>query len=107
MNNNQNLIGHAFQTFLSEAPRHAEIWNKTIQGLASVSALDQKTGELAFLAVLAALRLETGVPFHVKLAKEAGATREEVISAVLVGIPAAGHCVTRVLPVALEAYDAN
>jgi alkylhydroperoxidase/carboxymuconolactone decarboxylase family protein YurZ len=107
MNNHKTIISNVFQTFLLEAPNHAEVWNKAVQGLASVSALDQKTGELAFLAVLAALRLETGVPLHVKLAKEAGATREEVISAVLVGMPAAGHCVTRVLPIALEAYDAN
>ena len=36
---------------------------------------------------------------------EAGATREEIISAILVGLPAAGHVVTQSLPVALEAYD--
>ena len=35
-------------------------------------------------AVLAALRLESGVPLHVRLAKQAGASREEVISAILV-----------------------
>lgn len=107
MNNHKTVSSNVFQTFLLEAPRHAEVWNKALQGLANASALDQKTGELAFLAVLAALQLETGVPLHVKLAKEAGATREEVISAILVGIPAAGHCVTRVLPAALEAYDVN
>jgi alkylhydroperoxidase/carboxymuconolactone decarboxylase family protein YurZ len=56
-------------------------------------------------AVLAALRLESGVPFHVQAAKTAVATREEVISAVLVGLPAAGHVVTQVLPAALAAFD--
>jgi hypothetical protein len=30
-----------------------------------------------------------------------------VISAVLVGLPAAGHVVTQVLPAAMEAYDAE
>lgn len=45
------------------------------------------------------------MPFHVKMAKAAGATREEVISAVLVGLPVAGHVVTGVLPAALEAFD--
>jgi len=56
---------------------------------------------------LAALRMESGVPFHVKLAKEAGASRADVISAVLVGLPAAGHGVTHVLPAAIEAYDSK
>lgn len=56
--------------------------------------------------MLAALRMESGVPFHVGLAKQAGATREEVISAVLVGLPAVGNTVTQVLPAALAAYDA-
>jgi alkylhydroperoxidase/carboxymuconolactone decarboxylase family protein YurZ len=50
------------------------------------------------LAVLAALRLESGVPLHVQLAREAGASREEVISAILVGLLVAGQGVTQVLP---------
>jgi len=78
-----------------------------VQGLAGAGALDDKTRALAYLAVLAALRLESGVPFHVVSAKGAGASREEVISAILVGLPAAGHVVTQVLPAALAAYDAE
>src|SRR6185295_18011452 len=50
-----------------------------------------------------ALRLDSGVPFHVKLAKQAGASRDEVISALLVGLPAAGNGVTQSLPAAFEA----
>jgi alkylhydroperoxidase/carboxymuconolactone decarboxylase family protein YurZ len=38
-------------------------------------------------------------------AKEAGATRDEIIGAILSGLPAAGHIVTQAIPVALEAYD--
>ena len=78
-----------------------------VQELSEASALDDKTRALAYLAVLAALRLESGVPFHVQHAKECGATRDEVISAILVGLPAAGHVVTQVLPVALETYDSE
>ena len=67
--------------------------------------MDKKTAELAYLAVLAALRMESGIPFHVKMAKEAGTTREEIISAVLGGLPAAGLGVTQALPAALTAFD--
>jgi Carboxymuconolactone decarboxylase family len=80
---------------------------QAVEVLSRGSALDQKTAALAYLAVLAALRLESGVPFHVGLAKRAGATRAEVVSAILVGLPAAGNAVTQCLPAALSAYDAG
>jgi alkylhydroperoxidase/carboxymuconolactone decarboxylase family protein YurZ len=38
--------------------------------------------------------------------KNAGASREEVMSAILVGLPAAGNAVTQSLQAALAAYDA-
>jgi alkylhydroperoxidase/carboxymuconolactone decarboxylase family protein YurZ len=107
MSNQESLISNAFQTFMSQAPQHAQAWGTMVQGLAGAGALDEKTRALAYLAVLAALRLESGVPFHVVSAKGAGASREEVISAILVGLPAAGHVVTQVLPAALAAYDAE
>jgi alkylhydroperoxidase/carboxymuconolactone decarboxylase family protein YurZ len=99
-------VSDAFQTFLREAPGHAQAWMSGVQALGAASALDEKTSTLAYLAVLAALRLESGVPFHAAHAKAAGASREEVISAVLIGLPAAGNQVTQVLPAALAAYDA-
>jgi alkylhydroperoxidase/carboxymuconolactone decarboxylase family protein YurZ len=74
-----------------------------VRGLAEASALDEKTRALAYLAVLAALRMDSGVPFHVAQARQAGASREEVLSAILVGLPAAGHGVTQVLPAAMRA----
>ena len=39
--------------------------------------------------------------------KHAGASLDEVISAVLVGLPAAGNGVTQVLPAAIDAYEAD
>jgi alkylhydroperoxidase/carboxymuconolactone decarboxylase family protein YurZ len=100
-------MSDAFRTFMNEASGHAEAWMGTVRGLDDASAWDKKTEELAHLAVLAALRLEGVVPLHVQLAKEAGASREEVISAVLVGLPAAGQGVMQVLPVAIATYDAG
>lgn len=101
-----SLVSNAFLTFMKEAPQQAQAWGAMVQGLAGASALDKKTSALAYLAVLAALRLESGIPFHVQAAKQAGASRDEVISAILVGLPAAGHVVTQVLPLAVSAYDA-
>jgi len=106
MNNAQSKISLAFQTFMSEAPQQAQAWATLVQGLGEASALDKKTQALAYLAVLAALGPESGIPFHVDLARQAGASREEMISAILIGLPAAGHGVTQVLPTAIAAYDA-
>ncbi len=107
MTDPQPTISKAFQLFMSEAPEHAKAWMTAVKGLDSACALDKKTEALAYLAVLAALRLESGILFHVQSAKQAGASREEVISAILVGLPAAGHGVTQVLPAAIAAYDAT
>lgn len=96
-------ISTSFQMFLSEASGHAGAWMAAVQGLDSASALDKKTGELAYLSVLAAMRMESGIPFHVKSAKQAGATRDEVISAILIGLPAAGQVVVQCLPAAIAA----
>jgi len=98
-------VSNAFQTFLTEAPEYQKTWMETVRKLDMASKLDAKTGEIAYIAVLAALRLEGGLPFHVRHAKELGATREEIISAILVGLPATGNVVIQALPVALQAFD--
>jgi len=101
----KNLVSNAFQTFMKESPNHAKAWGEAIQGLGAASALDKKTQELAYISVLSALNRLSGIPFHVKSAKNAGASRDEVISAILVGLPAAGHVVTQALPVGIVAFD--
>lgn len=100
-----SAVSNAFQIFMKEAPEYQKIWMEAVQKLDCVSKLDSKTEELAYIAVLASSRLEGGLPFHVKHAKELGATRDEIISAVLVGLPAVGNVVIQSLPIALKAYD--
>ncbi|NOZ74954.1 MAG: carboxymuconolactone decarboxylase family protein [FCB group bacterium] len=99
------LISEAFKVFNAEAPEQAHYWRTMVQGLAKSSALDSKTKNLAYLSILAVLGRKNGIPFHVKMAQQTGATRDEVISAVLVGLPLAGHVVTEVLPLAVTAFD--
>jgi 4-carboxymuconolactone decarboxylase len=66
---------------------------------------DDRTRELVFLGVRAALNRVSGIPFHVASLRARGVTREKVINTILVGLPAAGHIVTQGLPVALEADE--
>lgn len=101
----KSSVSNAFQTFMKEAPEHQKAWLEMVQKIDAASRLDAKTEELAYIAVLASARLEGGLPFHVKHAKSLGATREEIISAILVGLPAVGNIVIQALPIALHAFD--
>ncbi len=105
MNDEKKLVSKAFEVFMKDAPQHAAAWNSLVQDLSKANTLDSKTTALVYLAVLAVLGLESGIPFHVQAAKNAGASRDEVISAILVGLPAAGHGVIRSLPKVVTAYD--
>lgn len=98
-------VGSGFLALHSEAPEVATAHMDFVRAHAQATALDDKTEELAYLAVLAALRMAGGVPFHVAQAKAKGASRAEVVSAVLVGLPAAGLAVLDALPAALAAWD--
>ena len=98
-------ISAAYAAFFKEAPEHARAWMEMVRVTGSASALDEKTQAVAYLSVLAALRLENGVPFHVAHAKSLGVTRAQVVSAILLGLPAAGNAVTQVLPIALKTFD--
>jgi len=98
-------VSDAFQVFMNEAPAHQRAWLEAVQQLGAASALDAKTEELVYIGIMSAARLESGLPFHVAHARSLGATREEIISAVLTGLPAVGNVVIQALPIALEAYD--
>jgi AhpD family alkylhydroperoxidase len=98
-------VSKSFEIFAKEASEYHEAWMEAVYKLDKANKLDGKTKELAYLAVLAAVRLESGIPFHVKLAKKHGATREEIIGSILVGLPAVGNIVTPALSIALEAFD--
>ncbi|MCR6688494.1 carboxymuconolactone decarboxylase family protein [Cellulomonas sp.] len=101
------MISEAYQAFVTHAPDHHRAWAQAVDGLGQASALDARTQALAYVAVLAAVGNHSGIPFHVDQAVRHGATRAEVVSAVLVGLPAAGITVTAALPAALAACPAE
>ena len=101
----KTYFGQPFQVFLEEAPEFAQAWLQGINGLQEASALDEKTEALVGLALMAVAGMTGAVPFFVKKAREIGASRDEVTSAVLAGLPWVGSKVALVLPEALQAYD--
>jgi len=98
-------MSSAFQSFMHQAPHHAQAWLATARALGGHSTLDRRTETLAALAVTAALGRESSVPAHVARAKQAGATRSEVISALLVGLPAEKSDEALSLSMAIAAFD--
>lgn len=98
-------VSQSFQVFLKEAPEYSRAWMEAVYKLDSVSQMDKKTHEIAYIAVLAAVGLESGIPFHVKQAKELGVTRDEIKGAILIGLPAVGNRVVQSLSIAIDAFD--
>jgi len=100
-------VSEAFSLFMREAPAYSEAWMQAVKALDAASALDKKTEELAYIAVLAATGNTSGIPFHVLSAKSHGASRQEILSAVLLGLPAVGAVVIGAMPAAVQAYDGS
>lgn len=98
-------MSSGFDLFVRDMPRTAQAHMAFVRTKADESALDAKTNHLAYLAVLAAAGLTSGIPFHVGLARQAGASREEVLSATLVGLQAVGLIVMDAYAVACAALD--
>ena len=98
-------VTNSFNLFMSETPETGKAYMNMVMEQSKASTLDRKTHELAYISVLAAVRMTSGLDFHVKTVKEFGASRDEVESAVLVGLPIAGITLVDALEAALNAYD--
>jgi AhpD family alkylhydroperoxidase len=94
------------ELFQKEAPEVAAAFNSLIMALVASKGLDQKTKQLIYIAMKAAMGDDMAVKAHVPMAKAAGATREEVIDAILMtltvsGIRGIAHC----LPEAVHQFE--
>lgn len=98
-------VTNSFSMFMTESPDIGKAYMDMVMKQSQMSVLDRKTHELAYISVLSTIRMKGGLNFHVKSAKDLGATRDEVKSAVLVGLPVAGITLVDSLEAALNAYD--
>lgn len=101
-NHNQN----PFEVFKKEAPEVAEAFDGLIQSLINTKGLDNKTKQLIYIGIKAALGDPMAIQFHVPMAKKLGATREEIKDTILLTLTTSGlKGITSCLPLALEVYD--
>lgn len=81
-------------------------FNALVDAQRVLPGLDPKTKQLINLAIQTANRNPRGVGFHAMMAKQAGATRQEIIGAVVLNLHLSGlAAVLDALPAAVEGYD--
>lgn len=101
-----NAEKNPFELFKEEAPEVFAAFNGLVQSLINTKGMDQKTKQLVYIALKAATGDTTAVKFHVPMAKQAGATRAEVVDSLLMTLNVTGlKGVTSCLGMALDMYD--
>lgn len=94
------------ELFQSEAPDVAQAFNNLIGALSSTKGLDSKTRQLIYIAMRAMQGDAGAVAAHTPMAKQAGATREELRDAILLTLTVSGiKGIVSCLPEALDIYD--
>ena len=99
------MILTPMELFKKEAPEVADAFNGLIQSLIATRGLDGKTKQLINIAMKTAMGDRTAVKAHIPLAKAVGATREEVVDAILLTLTVSGISgVLRCLPEVTVVY---
>ena len=100
------MQANPMEVFKKEAPEVAEAFNGLINALVASKGLDQKTKQLIYIAMKASMGDQMAVRAHVPMAKAAGATKEEVIDAILITLTVSGvRGIVTCLPGAVEQFE--
>ena len=95
-----------FEVFETELPELAERFDELVQAQIALPGLDPKTKQLLNIAIQTANRNPRGVTWHAMMAREQGATREEVVGAVAMNLHLSGLApVLESLPAAIAGYE--
>jgi len=94
-----------YDLFMRECPSIFRPFNELIDAQRTLPGLDQKTKQLINIAIQASNRNPTGVFFHAGMARSCGATRDEIIGAVVMNLHLSGLAtVLESLPAAVKGY---
>lgn len=95
-----------YEIFLEECPEVAARFDDLIQAQKDLKGLDAKTKQLINIAIQTANRNVRGVQMHAMMAKNEGASRDEVIGAVVLNLHHSGFAsVLECLPAAIEGFE--
>ena len=99
---------NTLETFVNEAPEIQKAYAGFIQSLIADKSLDNKTKQLIYIGMKMIADDERAVIMHVPMAKNMGATRDEVKMTVLLGLSVIGmKAASKYLPLVLSSYDEN
>ena len=94
------------EIFHKEAPEVAIAFDGLIQSLVNSKGLDEETKQLIYIAMKASQGDTIAISFHVLMAKKLGATKEEIVDAILMTLTVSGiKGVVTCLPTAIEIYS--
>jgi alkylhydroperoxidase/carboxymuconolactone decarboxylase family protein YurZ len=94
------------EIFQKEAPEVAKAFDGMIETLRNTTGLDAKTKQLVYIGIKSSMGDTTAIYYHVRMAKNLGATREEIKDTILITLSVCGlKGVVSCLPTALEVYD--
>jgi alkylhydroperoxidase/carboxymuconolactone decarboxylase family protein YurZ len=91
--------------FKKESPEIFAAFDGFIQSLVNAKALDNKTKQLLYIAMKIVAGDDTAVGFHLPMAKQAGASREELKETILLTLSVTGLKGIKFLGQAMELYD--
>ena len=95
-----------YETFRKELPELAKKYDELVDAQRNQKGLDQKTKQLINIALQTATRNPRGVKFHAMMAKQAGASKEEIIGAVAMNLHLTGLAtVLDSLPAAIDGCE--
>ncbi|HML05714.1 MAG TPA: carboxymuconolactone decarboxylase family protein [Methanobacterium sp.] len=95
-----------YEIFQKECPEVAARFNDLIEAQKSLEGLNTKTKQLINIAIQTANRNVRGVQMHAMMAKNEGATREEIVGAVVLNLHHSGFAsVLECLPAAIDGFE--
>lgn len=95
-----------YELFQKECPEVAARFNDLIEAQKSLEGLDAKTKQLINIAIQTANRNQRGVQMHAMMAKNEGATRGEIVGAVVLNLHHSGFAsVLECLPAAINGFE--
>jgi AhpD family alkylhydroperoxidase len=95
-----------YELFQKECPDVAARFNDLVEAQKALRGLDSKTKQLINIAIQTANRNARGVQMHAMMAKKEGATREEIVGAVVLNLHHSGlSSVIDCLPAAINGFE--
>ena len=98
-------LGYPYEQTLASFPQLHRAQNEWLDAIDSLTSPDRRTHELVRLACVVILRNEPAIERHTRLAREMGATWDDVVGTILLTQPAFGvQPAAHALPIAQRIF---